>query len=257
MSVRTFSPNVGRGRGDNGASRGLAGIRGSRATLLTANASHLRDYGIFGCRTDREPLFADAPHFGDATFGLRIFVRCFGTREQLLHRKHTSRRSWSVHGVFKNEVWPFAGGMSMPLRENFDGVGTMLASSRTVADQGCQITFSNGQLRGVGGRLTLRHAWWPWTSFRLGSVFSSLGACLGRKRRAAAPIASPGVVLCALPGFASSQGTGGRRAKSRARAGYELVLSTLLATIALFTASTVSTHAQITNWTGNAILRLV
>ena len=35
-----------------------------------------------------------------------------------------------------------------------------------------------------------------------------------------------------------------------ARAGYKLVLSALLATIALFTASTVSTHAQVTNWTG-------
>lgn len=77
-----------------------------------------------------------------------------------------------------------------------------------------------------------------------------MGACPGRKRRAAAPIASPGVGLCSLPGFASSQGTGGRRAKSWARAGYKLVLSALLATIALFTASTVSTHAQVTNWTG-------
>ena len=36
---------------------------------------------------------------------------------------------------------------------------------------------------------------------------------------------------------------------SRARAGCKFVLSTLLATIALFAASTVSTHAQ-TNWTG-------
>ena len=40
-----------------------------------------------------------------------------------------------------------------------------------------------------------------------------------------------------------------RGATSRARAGCKFVLSTLLATIALFTASTVSTHAQ-TNWTG-------
>ena len=40
-----------------------------------------------------------------------------------------------------------------------------------------------------------------------------------------------------------------RGATSRARAGCKFVLSTLLATIALFAASTVSTHAQ-TNWTG-------
>jgi hypothetical protein len=40
-----------------------------------------------------------------------------------------------------------------------------------------------------------------------------------------------------------------RGATSRARAGCKFVLSTLLATIAFFTASTVSTHAQ-TNWTG-------
>jgi T5SS/PEP-CTERM-associated repeat protein len=65
----------------------------------------------------------------------------------------------------------------------------------------------------------------------------------------AAPIASPSVVLCALPGFASSRGAGGRRAKSPARAGYELVSSTLLAAILLFAASTVSAHAQVTNWT--------
>ena len=40
-----------------------------------------------------------------------------------------------------------------------------------------------------------------------------------------------------------------RGATSRARAGCKFVLSTLLATIALFAASTVSTHAQ-TDWTG-------
>ena len=40
-----------------------------------------------------------------------------------------------------------------------------------------------------------------------------------------------------------------RGATSRARAGCKFVLSRLLATIALFAASTVSTHAQ-TNWTG-------
>src|SRR4029077_12590219 len=40
-----------------------------------------------------------------------------------------------------------------------------------------------------------------------------------------------------------------RGATSRARAGCKLISSRLLATIALFIASTVSTHAQ-TNWTG-------
>ena len=41
-----------------------------------------------------------------------------------------------------------------------------------------------------------------------------------------------------------------RGATSRARAGRKFILSTLLATIALFAATAVSTHAQ-TNWTGS------
>ena len=41
-----------------------------------------------------------------------------------------------------------------------------------------------------------------------------------------------------------------RGATSRARGGRKFVLSTLRATIALFATSTVSTHAQTTNWTG-------
>jgi hypothetical protein len=100
-----FQSERGSLRGDNGASCGLARIRGGRATLLTANAPHLRDYGFFGCRTDRGLLFADAPHFGDAASGLPIFISILTRR--LLHLKHTSRQPCSVHGAFKNEVWPF------------------------------------------------------------------------------------------------------------------------------------------------------
>ena len=57
---------------------------------------------------------------------------------------------------------------------------------------------------------TLRHAWRLWKSFRLGLVFSSLGMCL--RRKSAARIAGPVIILCALPGLASAQtwgGTGG------------------------------------------------
>ena len=199
-------------------------------------------------------LFWDARPYSRCASSVHDLLKCIncgadGTLEE---------QSCSVHGAFKNKVWPFVAERVIPLKELRWSL-VMLTSPRTVrgisrslivAEQGRLIAFSNVPPERSAEPLTLRHISWPWTSFRLGRVFSSLGACPGRKRRAAAPIASPGVGLCSLPGFASSQGTGGRRAKSWARAGYKLVLSALLATIALFTASTVSTHAQVTNWTG-------
>ena len=90
----------------------------------------------------------------------------------------------------------------------------MLTSQRTVreisrssilAKQGCLIAFPNVPPERSGERLALRHAWRPWTRFRLGRVFSSLGICLRRKMRAAARVAGPAIILCALPGFASAQ----------------------------------------------------
>ena len=92
---------------------------------------------------------------------------------------------------------------------------TMLTSPRAVrkishssrpAEQGL-IAFPNWLLEksGVGAPLTLRHPWRPWTSFRVGWVFSSLRVCLRHKSRIAARIAGPVIILCALPGFASAQ----------------------------------------------------
>ena len=60
--------------------------------------------------------------------------------------------------------------------------------------------------------LTLRHIWRPWTSFRLGWGFSSLGVCMRRNSRIVSRVAGPVIILCALPGFAAAQtwgGTGG------------------------------------------------
>ena len=52
----------------------------------------------------------------------------------------------------------------------------MLTLSRTVADQGRLIAFSTRLLEKSGVKpLTARQTWRPWTSFRLGRVFSSLG----------------------------------------------------------------------------------
>ena len=95
-----------------------------------------------------------------------------------------------------------------------------------------------------GERLTLRHFERPWASFRLGWVFSCLWSCLGSKTRAAGRLTGPVLVLCALRGFASTQDAAWRGGTLRARAGCRFVLSTLLPAIALFAASTVSTHAQ-------------
>ena len=97
----------------------------------------------------------------------------------------------------------------------------MLTSPRTVreisrssilAEQGRLIAFPNVPPERSAERLTLRHTWRPWTSFRLGRVFSSLGVCLGRKSRIAARIAGPVIILCALPGFAYAQDDMGRNA---------------------------------------------
>ena len=133
-----------------------------------------------------------------------------------MHLKHTSRQSCSVHGAFKNKVWPFVAERVIPLKE-LRWSRTMLTSPRAVreisrssvlAEQGRLIAFPNvPPEKGRAERLTLRHIWRPWASFRLGWVFSSLGVCLRRKSRIAARIAGPVIILCALPGFASAQAT--------------------------------------------------
>ena len=90
----------------------------------------------------------------------------------------------------------------------------MLTSSRTIrqishssvlAEPQRLIAFPNVPPERSVERLTLRHTWRPWTSFRLGWAFSSLRVCLRCKSRIAARIAGPLVILCALPGFASAQ----------------------------------------------------
>ena len=118
-----------------------------------------------------------------------------------------------------------------------------------LAEQGGLIAFPILPPARSGERLRLRHIERPWTSFRLGRVFSSLWDCLRRKMPASARLAGPVIILCALRGFTSTQDATQRRATSRARAGCKFVSSRFLATIALVAASTVSTHAQ-TNWTG-------
>ena len=80
-----------------------------------------------------------------------------------------------------------------------------ISGSSILAEQERLIAVPNPLLDGSRERLTLHHAWRPWTSFRLGRVFSSLGVCLRRKSRIAARIAGPAIILCALPGFASAQ----------------------------------------------------
>ena len=154
-------------------------------------------------------------------------------------------------------MWPFAAERVIPSKELRWG-RRVLTSPRTVreisrssvlAEQGRLIAFPMlpPERSGVERR-TLRHIERPWTSFRLGGCFSLWG-CLRRKAGASARLAGPVIILCALRGFTSTQDATRRGATSRARAGCKFVLSTLLATIALFAASTVPTHAQ-THWTG-------
>ena len=81
-----------------------------------------------------------------------------------------------------------------------------ISHSSVLAEQGRLIAFLNRPIgkSDVESR-TLRHTWRPWTSFRLGWAFSSLGACLRRKSQIAGRIAGPVIILYALPGFASAQ----------------------------------------------------
>ena len=81
----------------------------------------------------------------------------------------------------------------------------MLPSPRTVreisrpsmlAEQGRLIAFPNRPPEKSGVEsLTLRHIWRPWTNFRLGWAFSSLGPCLRRKSRIAVRIVFPVIIL--------------------------------------------------------------
>ena len=55
--------------------------------------------------------------------------------------------------------------------------------------------------------LTLRHTWRPWTSFRLGWAFSSVGVCSRRKSRIAARIALPVIILSGMTELSYAQST--------------------------------------------------
>ena len=155
-------------------------------------------------------------------------------------------------------MWPFVAKRVISLKE-LRWSCTVLTSPRTVreisrssvpaARRGLVAVPNPPPGSGVE-RLTLRHFERPWTSFRLGWVFSCLWSCLGSKTRASGRLTGTVLVLCALRGFASTQDAAWRGGTLRARAGCRFVLSTLLAAIALFAASTVSTHAQTRNWTG-------
>ena len=80
-------------------------------------------------------------------------------------------------------------------------------------------------------------------------TFFFRGLFTSQKTSRRGPLAGPVIIPCALRGFTSTQDATQRGATSRVRAGCKFVTSRLLATIALFAASTVSTHAQ-TDWTG-------
>ncbi len=119
-----------------------------------------------------------------------------------------------MHGAFESKVWPFVAERVTPLKE-LRWSRTMLTSpspravreisqSSILAELG-RLAFPSRLLERSVEHLTLRHIWRPWTSFRLGGVFSSLGACLCRKYRIAARIAGPVIILCASHGFAAAQ----------------------------------------------------
>jgi len=81
-----------------------------------------------------------------------------------------------------------------------------ISRSSLLAEQGRLTTLPTRPLEKSGvGPLTARQTWRPWTSFRLGRVFSSLGVYMRRNSRIAARIAGPAIILCGLPGFASAQ----------------------------------------------------
>jgi hypothetical protein len=183
----------------------------SRAALRSPGGMSTSAARRFGTRSRSPPMRLI---FGDATFGLPTFVR--------YALKHTSPQSCSVHGAFMSKVWPFVADRVIPLKE-LRWSRTMLTSpsprtvreishSSVLAEQGRLIAFPNVAPERGAERLTLRHTWQPWTSFRLGWTLSSLGACLGRKMRAAAPNASPGVVCarCRDPAHLKVQAGEGR-----------------------------------------------
>ena len=94
----------------------VPGIRlklGKRGVSLDA-ASGNADAGVQALGAGRQ-LSALGPNSRHATFGLPTFVR-YSTRE-LLRLKHISRQSCSVHGAFKNKVWPFMEERVTPLKE--------------------------------------------------------------------------------------------------------------------------------------------
>ena len=134
----------------------------------------------------------------------------------------------------------------------------MLTSPRTVreisrssvlAEQGGLIAFAILSPARSLEQLPLRHIEGPWTSSRLSRVFSSLWGWLRPKARASARLAGQDIILRGLREFTPAQDAMRRGATSLARVVCKFILSTLLAAIALFAASTVSVHAQ-TDWTG-------
>ena len=97
--------------------------------------------------TAKIPLFADDPHSWRCSS--RLPTRIGILMEELLHLKRTSPQSCSVHGAFKDKVWPFVAERIIALKE-FRWGRTMLTSPRTVpeiscssilAEQGSRIAF--------------------------------------------------------------------------------------------------------------------
>ena len=74
-----------------------------------------------------------------------------------------------------------------------------------LAEQERLIVLSNVPPERSAERLTLRHTWRPWTRFRIGPVFSSVGVCLRCKLRIAARIALPLMVLSGMAELSYAQ----------------------------------------------------
>ena len=101
-----------------------------------------------------------------------------------------------------------------------------ISRSSNLAEQGRLIASPDRPFEKSGVEpLIRRHIEWPWTTFRLGGVFSSLSGRLERKTRASARFAGSVVIPCTLRRFISNQDAAWRGTVSRARAGCRFVLS--------------------------------
>ena len=146
--------------------------------------------------------------------------------EELLHLKHTSRQSCSVHGAFKNKMWPFVAERVIPLKE-LRWSRTMLTSPRTVreisrssvlAEQGRLTAFPILPLARSVERLHFailsglgRASAWPGVFFFVGLLTSQSGSLCPFGWLSHHPVRFAGVYLNPRFNAARSDVTGTRR----------------------------------------------